>query len=563
MIREVDPLNLILNNTVPTAVIDGLSYYEAINLLLKKFNDTVALLAEDSVIAISNEVIAARDGEVSLIAKINMIGDLISELQLEIQNARGGESLLVDRFINIDQLISDLQDDVVSVGSGVGAINNVKLISAPKFGKIALPNDFTNDINFEMWRDVEGTIKTSFDYDFRVIGWSIFYVSESGNQANDGRSIGLPKKSLIETINEIELDVLVTDARIIVLGDYLTRTNSQIVTTIMKNYSIEAQENQCFMGSIEPGLVWTLHSAGVYKATRSAVVNVFDKKYMRGYNLPEKLLKKNTLAECQASPNAYYTDGTLVYVHRKDNSAPVNSDVFVIVQAVSVQVTFGLDKYFMMRNITHLYGGNGQPYYFTALTNIGRVISDNVVVYSTTDNANGISCRGIKSMWSFNCKAIDIARDGFNYHDYTNQTLFVFEYNCFAENCGLTDANDNNNATTAHDAIKILRVGSKGAKTKGPVCIDANGCYSIFYDCSFRESVLAAGNQLKSGFYFNDEISAEVPAPNGKAILINCTGGGDGTLAINCDTGFKVQDKITIDNFIGKNIPQDINFKIL
>ena len=76
-----------------------------------------------------------------------------------------------------------------------------------------------------------------------------------------------------------------------------------------------------------------------------------------------------------------------------------------------------------------------------------------------------------------------------------------------------------------------------------------------------HDSVRSA-SVTKSAYYFDDASSVYTPSPNGKAVLINCSGGGLDTHSINCDTSFKLS-KITLDNFNGNNIPTDITFNIL
>lgn len=446
-------------------------------------------------------------------------------------------------------------------------LKNLSLMNFTKYGEIVLPSDFLHNLDFQLWRNADGKIEHNFDFDSRISNYTTYYISNTGANANDGLTASTPLSTMDYLINKVEADANVSSAKIVIVGNVLGKDNGFIdKKTITKNYAIVPQNPSapCYVGNFQKNLVWTQYATGVYSAPRSQVGAVFDTKYKAAYNLPYELTKVNTLSECVSKKGTWYTDNTLVYVHRKDESTINNNEVLVAVNSMIWQPIFNSDSSFMARDITFVNGGLSAPLHFTSTTaSKGNVIMKNIKLTGSFGTVpNGISTDGVKSIWLFDCLVKDIARDGYNYHNTLDGNTFVLEYNCMAFNCGVNDENGNNNATTAHEGIRILRIGTKGWNTKGPLCADVNGCYTIAIDCTMHDSLLSNGYSAKTAYWFDDNVSGINPNPNGKAILINCSGGGGDTFSINCGDSFKA-GKITLENFKGKNVPQDIKFNVL
>lgn len=460
----------------------------------------------------------------------------------------------------------------IRVSDEFASRKNLDLIGAVKYGKIDIneittsfgfPN-FVHNLTFDLYRDVDGKVKHTFDFDKRIEGWNVFYVDGiNGNQSNNGLTPSTPKLSLDLTITEIEANAGITSAEIRLLGNYIPRTRSAIgpSLSITKNYAITSENPRFFAGSIEPQLAWTSVGSGVYSATRSGVTAVFDDTVRGLYDLPTEYVKAASLTECTNTRGSWYQSGSLVYVHRLNNAAPTNGETYVCVDAFTLQPVFKTDSLFMAKNMTLLSGSTAAPAFFKPDTGIkGNIILQNVTVKKSAGLTNGFGTDSLKSAWLFDCKALDVQRDAFNYHCYNGDgtQTFVFEYNCFGENAGVTDVTDINNITTAHEGMRILRVASKGSKSKGPVLADVHGCYSICIDCVMNDSLIANDEAYnKAAFFFEDSTGTD-----GHAILINCSGGDAETKGISCGTSFKAQGKIGVNNFVGRNIPGDVNFTI-
>lgn len=443
--------------------------------------------------------------------------------------------------------------------------NNVQLNlkNYIRYGKIDLPSDFFNNISFRLYRDIDGTIKHNFDISTITSGYTVFYVSETGANGNNGTSEATPWQSLNYAIDTIEANVGVTSAKIIILSSYLSRTKAQInAKNLTKNYCIEAKTGTSILATSEPGLTWTLDGTA-YKATRSGVGEVFDNKLKIEYGIPTKYTKVTSKALCDTTKGSWYTDNTSIWVNTLDSRVP-DVDVFICLDVTPLNPIVNTDVKFIMRNITVLNGCTAAALNIYSLSNIGHLILDNVKLLSGSKSTeNVLSVKGIKYSWSFNSLCAYGGRDGFNYHSSIadiGESTFVFEYKCVSFDNGLTDTvNFNNNAFTCHEGIRILRVGCIGYNVKGPVLADVNGCYSVLIDCVMHDSRINTGRSTKVAYFFDDSTATLATKPNGKAIIINCQGGGDVTWSISGDDSFK-NGKISTLNFIGQKLP--LNLKL-
>lgn len=451
-------------------------------------------------------------------------------------------------------------------GGNVEIPPELKMQGLTRFGKISLPSDFKHNLDFDLWRDASGNVVHNFNMDDRIKGFKEYFVSDSGSSANDGLTSAKPRANLTQLIKDIEADVSVTSAKINILGGVLTKDNAvvQTSTLITKDIAIINGEpsKPCYVGTINKGTAWTLHEGTTYKATRSVTSTLFDTAVPSEFNLPFKMKKVNSIVECTNTKGSWFTDGTSVYVNRINGSVP-DISVMVCLDSPAWLFRFNADCNIYLKGITMLSGSTAEPLNFSAVTTSkGKAYLSNVAVANSMGSANGISSTGVKSIWSFNCIIKDPARDGYNYHNIIDRDTFAFEYNCIAFNCGMGNSEGNNNATTGHEGIRLLRVGTKGWNTTGPVCADVNGCYSIVIDCSMMDSTRTA-DPTKTAYWFDDLVSAINPTPNGKAIMYNCQGGGVNTFGVNVGDTFNLPGKLIVSNFKGKNIPSTLKYTLV
>lgn len=274
---------------------------------------------------------------------------------------------------------------------------------------------------------------------------------------------------------------------------------------------------------------WTLDGTGVYKTVRSAVRTTVDLLNVDIYGIPKPLLNVATLAECKSTKNSWYSDGTNVWVHRKDEAQPSITNTIINIGTNSVNPKVGQGGVIYFENFIFtssidadalkVKGLSGTPYGEVCFRGCGYVGRNN-----STSFANGLTTEDIKNVFVFDSIAAYAERDGFNYH-YENITeslkrdCLVVEYNCKAYDLGLNfPGSQSNNASSCHNGASIVRFGTIGYRNTGAVIIDVNACYSVLYDCNPRTPMqdLVRGNGRAFSF------STEGLSPAGKTYMFNC-----------------------------------------
>lgn len=459
----------------------------------------------------------------------------------EIIDARKGAPTLGKRFDKIDERLN--------------------LRTYLKYGPIDLSKftGFMHNINFNLWRDPsDGRIKHDWVLDDSE--YEVRYVRRAGSASNDGKTEATANSGISSLIDIIENDPTVSKVKIVVL-DILHRAQAQITlnTVLTKDYIITSQYP---IGSVEYIQNYVLDENGLYKAPfiySPRGVYRIDELDVKGN--PRLLQEVSTLQECIDTYNSYYADGSYIYINKEDTN---NTNTVVLVSDTVFQFRLTQpDQTIILDGLTLLSGASTQPCYFESDTGTkGHVILNNcrLVNSGRGSSANGFSTDGIKDIKLFNCKVFNVIRDGFNYHNTreVNGKGTVFEYECYAENTGVDTSTSNNNISTAHEGIHILRVGTKGRSSRGPLIADVNGCYSVNIDVEVYDTRVANLYAQNTAFWFDDTPSDYAPNPDGKAWLINCAGGSRTEWGINCGATFKAPNKIYVDNFRGTNIPDDV-----
>src|SRR5699024_6169512 len=283
----------------------------------------------------------------------------------------------------------------------------------------------------------------------------------------------------------------------------------------------------------------------------TALEEVVDLSNLDYRGLPNPLTKVNSKAECDSNPNSYYYNGSRLWVNLIKGEKPItNKNVHPILWLQGYNFKLG-DTKLIVKDIIMFNRnsqGNIRDCFSVDGTSESELILWNVgVVFGML---NGIATRKVGKVFNFHGTAKLAEYDGFNYHGDggTNPYEFVFEYDCHAYDNGLSQTHSCN-ATTAHDGMSIVRVGSVGYNCHGPVLADVNGCNSLNYDCIMYDSTLSNGGPRKTGYWFDEESTDR----KGKIVLINSGGGGKDTYTIRHD-GIDV----FVKNLKGNNIPKEV-----
>ena len=117
--------------------------------------------------------------------------------------------------------------------------------------------------------------------------------------------------------------------------------------------------------------------------------------------------------------------------------------------------------------------------------------------FSDSD-ANGLDWNGGGEVYLISCTADDNTLDGFNYHDDDDDGCFVLEYGCEASGNG-TNGSTSNNASTAHDAVSIVRVGGDYQQSPQNI-VDIEQSNSINVGVTSQLPVDVSGTQNTANF---------------------------------------------------------------
>ncbi|MBR2889378.1 MAG: leucine-rich repeat protein, partial [Oscillospiraceae bacterium] len=140
---------------------------------------------------------------------------------------------------------------------------------------------------------------------------------------------------------------------------------------------------------------------------------------------------------------------------------------------------------------------------------------------------NAVSVSNFNLSYMIDCRVGYSLQDGYNYHAVsltTEQRIDALhvEVNCQAEECGyyrmMFGVGDvNNNLSTAHEGINILRVNFTGHNSYGPLIADVNGSHSVNIDC-----VISNDDRYDGGTVCYQASQNSTSIRNGKMVLINC-----------------------------------------
>lgn len=499
----------------------------------------------------------------------NFIGTIDPTIQDTVVDALTGwltDGTLAD-IINSD--VFDMKEDkATALATKQELLEKMNFRSFPKYGKIDFSTypGLQHNINFDVWRDPEtGLMKNNYKLD--ESGYVNRYIATAGSSSNDGKTAETAWGNFKDAIRKIEGDPSITKAKINFVG-LIERTNVtlDLSTNLTKDYIITSDSP---IGSRQVVNDFSKYQDNVYRGSLpyavSGVIRLDEKESPDKYL---ELKKVDSLSECLTNYNSFYASGTEIYIN-KENTTDENT--FVAVSSGLFQFTLagGYTQKVVLKNMHLINGTASQPCYFTT----DALTKGNVELYNVTlqnfgggSSANGISTNGILDTKLFNCKVFNVVRDGFNYHNTReeNGRGTVFEFNCYAENTGLDTSTSNNNISTAHEAIHIVRVNTKGANSRGPLIADVNGCHSLNIDVVVNDTGITGTHDQISAFYFDDSPSGiYAPNPNGKAWLINCAGGSSSEWGISGDDAFSEPNKIYIDNFRGANINPKLQLEIM
>jgi hypothetical protein len=455
--------------------------------------------------------------------------------------------------------IANKQNSLAVDGTGikyptVDAVNLDNLKNKPvKYGEIVLPVEFNNAIPAKFYRNQRGEIQTNFSFSKYKGGTKIF-TDDSGNDTSGDGSSTNPYKTLTKAI-QIATAGAASKYEILVANAYLNRDENIFNQTITnKTIAVISTNLNGTVTSSNNSYVWTLDGTGTYKATRSSVNNSIDFLNVDVYGLPVPLKQVSSLALCQAEKATWYTDGVTVWVHRLDEIIPTQLNTGLNIGVTGIDPILGSGGIVYFENFIFCGWQNGNSLRVQGngtATAVGEVCVNScffVGKKALLSNGDGYRTFNVKDTYIFNCISAYSQRDGFNY-SYDGITTraerekcTVIEFKCTGYELGLVESGSgSNNVSSAHNGIKILRIGTIGFRNQGATIHDVTGCTSVLYDCNLRTPFSGGIEATGTSFFFSSDGDG---TGLGKAFLNNCT-------ATNNTSALTVSSTqtVTIDGF--------------
>ncbi|MEV8269164.1 hypothetical protein AB0P19_02380 [Microbacterium oleivorans] len=258
-----------------------------------------------------------------------------------------------------------------------------------------------------------------------------------------------------------------------------------------------------FTGFVRPSsLTWTLHSGNVYKATigGNGAQFVIDKRYshpaVRGGDHPA-YAKKADVASI-TGPGQWAYVGTEVYVWALGNANLVTDSSFMRVsKAGFTGLTKSGNRRVYVEGIeVHGTGWassnvNGVLDTFGATVGGVSLIKDVRIRYCPL---TGFRPKGDAWSAAINVEVSSCTGDGLGYQSNGGVITEALEVGCYGHDLWATDPGAFNiNASTAHDDVTIIRVGTRGERTQGPIFADVSGAKSWNIACEARDSTSPTG----------------------------------------------------------------------
>lgn len=315
--------------------------------------------------------------------------------------------------------------------------------------------------------------------EFDLGSYTPYYLSPNGNDANDGLTDATPKKTLQNAIS--------AGAELIYLLKGIYYKNS-----FTKNLTISNNTDLLIVGegvntivtNGEVGLIWTLTTNNTYSTPITSIENVKDSAIRDDFGMFLDLQLVNSQAECESTVNSYYYNGIdTLYVHTQDERVP---DDTLIVQRISSNFTKGnINNKILFKDLvveTPAYSFQG-----TDLNSNVKVWLDNVYFSKSEPNKNNVSFLSISEAYLHKVKSYNSYRDGFNYHNYNGvQNPFVYEIFCESYNAGYNDSNTNNQCSSSHEDIDIIRIGGSYYGGNDDTIADVADVNTIILGCEIN-----------------------------------------------------------------------------
>lgn len=405
------------------------------------------------------------------------------EVKLLVVSKRSNGGFLRIPFTSVEE-VNEIVNEAISDSVTVG-----KLVSPPSgfpaFTTLPMPTIYRlGDRRFYVSLDLES---------LKPPAGVTYYVSPTGN--GTGTSVSDPCS--------VPTAVAKSDVGTIVYlpGEY-RREQATAPSALTKSLNHLAFGPGVKVTGWNAALVWTLTSGNIYQTSRSATIGVVDILNRTAWGDYTIYTKKADLASI-TGPGQWAIVGSTVYVWAIGNYNLTTNPDTILRLAVSARtgITTDTPTVQYVKGISFEGSQNGG-----LVANGGaKVIAEDCsfkYMISGAGGGNGVNLSRSHGVF-VRCEASSNELDGFNYHDPAASVGSEFiEVDCLSHHNGLANPGINN-ATTAHEDVKGIRVGGEYRDSGGPVVADVNSAKTWNLGCSAGDSVLAgSGSWITSATGF-------------------------------------------------------------
>lgn len=347
------------------------------------------------------------------------------------------------------------------------------------------PTDDFNYINFGIWAENGGSIKTDFDasiYKNQQTRTYVYVNPWGGNDANDGLTWATAKSSVTNALNGTAETIYLAP------GIYHRRTSVWYwrENNVRRNVNIICPNGRAVLSrrweqGVDGGaVVWEDLGGGMFRTTRSSVASVYDTTISNfgDYDPVPRFtaVEDVAVAECGWTSQA----GSQFYLKLKSGAEPSfhNCAIFIIDNYPCAKFS-GENTRLYLENIDFEGGTNALEAIATDVNDRFEVVGKNCTFKYAYDG-EGISAYGATFTAFQNCVAACNSEDGFSYHTIAVNGGIIgraIEVDCVGRSNG-SPGTATNNGSTLHDGWIAVRVNSSYYQNYGPNVPDVLGSKS-------------------------------------------------------------------------------------
>jgi hypothetical protein len=230
---------------------------------------------------------------------------------------------------------------------------------------------------------------------------------------------------------------------------------------------------------------WTNQGGGVYSCTFTVTNHIIiDNSFQTSENIPSKLTKKNTLEEVQAEAGTWYYSTNVLYVRTQDGRQPDANIGLHIAPGWGTQ-SFPASCNYYFKNITFIGGLNITN---ASANQVTLAMKSCKLAWTESTSVNLLNISGTVNCWIEDCVGYHAYLDLFNYHCSGSYICNVIETGTVAKYAGEGNSTVANNASTAHETTKIIRLNCNYSDTKGVVVHDVGNVESLNINVYSKDS---------------------------------------------------------------------------